>query len=304
MPTVNKFLTLSFSGAGHLLPYHLGAASTIHKHFLNLPSSSSSESVTLSPPKSISGSSSGAIAATVFCLFPHLIEDYAERFITSRGRAMFHLLNIMNEHEMDFFKHIEKTDRASLHIATTRCFNGELQLFHFFSSPANENNPQSRQQQSQHLIKCLDASCKIPVHFHPFDVLAHHHWSSPPSYPEQDGIMINGDSFVDGGIAAPAPPTPLDSEEGAVRMVVSPISGKGFDNTNNNTTIRISPEDRSWRLLPMDIRCRGGFSIRPSVQNARALQVAGGIGSSTVLRDWFDRGANDADEAITSLVIE
>jgi len=297
MTSINKFLTLSFSGAGHLLPYHLGVASTIHKHYLRAPSLSSSESLRPSPPKAISGSSSGAIAATVYCLFPNRIEEYAERFIESRGRAMSHLLEMMSENEIKF----NNTSRASLHIATTRCSNGTLQLFDF-PSPETENNPQSLQQVSQHLIKCLEASCKIPDHFHPFDVLPNSRWTSPSTYPEQDGVVINGDSYVDGGIAAPAPPTPLDSKEGAIRVVVSPISG-GNNNYNDNTTIRISPEDRSWRLLPMDIQCRGGFSIRPSVQNVRALQVAAGIGSSSVLRDWFDRGMDDAGEAIISKII-
>ena len=36
--------------------------------------------------------------------------------------------------------------------------------------------------------------------------------SSYAVYPEQDGIIINGESYVDGGISAPAPPTALDTE--------------------------------------------------------------------------------------------
>jgi len=64
-----KFLTLSFSGAGHLLPYHLGVTAAFK----------SNECAT--PIHAVSGSSSGAIAATLFVYFPHeRIKEYADRF--------------------------------------------------------------------------------------------------------------------------------------------------------------------------------------------------------------------------------
>ena len=72
-----KVLTLSFSGAGHLLPYHLGAAIALKEDKI-------SKSIV-----AVSGSSSGAVAATIFVNFAnvHNIKDYAERFITDGGRA-------------------------------------------------------------------------------------------------------------------------------------------------------------------------------------------------------------------------
>jgi hypothetical protein len=65
-----KFLTLSFSGAGHLLPYHLGVAASIKINECATPIHAVS-----------AGSRSGAIAATLFVYFPHeRIKDFADRF--------------------------------------------------------------------------------------------------------------------------------------------------------------------------------------------------------------------------------
>ena len=72
-----KVLTLSFSGAGHLLSYHLGAAIALKEK------EQFSKSIV-----AVSGSSSGAVAATIFVNFANVhIKDYAERFITDGGRA-------------------------------------------------------------------------------------------------------------------------------------------------------------------------------------------------------------------------
>ena len=46
-----KFLTVSFSGAGHLLPYHLGAIASIRND----------EKLISKPISAVSGSSSGAM---------------------------------------------------------------------------------------------------------------------------------------------------------------------------------------------------------------------------------------------------
>ena len=265
-----KVFTLSFSGAGHLLPYHLGAVIALKEK------EQISKSIV-----AVSGSSSGAIAATIFVNFASVenIKDYAERFITDGGRAMFHLQQMMLDESVTI-----QSTKQSLHIGTTRCSDGSLQLFNF---PAGSSS--SDQISRDHLVRCIQASCKIPSHFHPSDVLPSR-W--PSTYPEDDGIRIDGKSFCDGGIAAPAPPTPIDNNEKGTsfcRIVVSPIAGSN----NDENTIRISPRDESFKF-PIDIKCRGGFTVHPSLQNIKAMQVSAGVSATpAILREWYKRGSED-----------
>ena len=288
---VHKFLTLSFSGAGHLLPYHLGVATSLL--------SKSSTKKKLPPINAVSGSSSGAIAANLFAYFPNQIKEYTDRFISDGGRAMYHLKEMIyddcsNSNTSSIDDNSMNNNSASLHIATTRCSDGSLQLFDFPSKL------QSSIIDKDHLVNCLRASCKIPPHFHPSDVLEKSSWlsSSYAIYPQQDGIIINGESYVDGGISAPAPATPLDIKEGACRIVVSPISGP---DCNESNTIRISPIDNSLKL-PIDIKCRGGFSIYSSLQNLQAMQNSAGLVSSSILQDWYDRGIGDGERMIDEMM--
>lgn len=226
----------------------------------------------------VSGSSSGALAASAFAYFTdEQIQDYAERFINDGGRAMFHFKQMLDQCDNI------PSAQQSLHIATTRCSDGSLHLFDF---PAGSSSDKSR----SHLLECLEASCRIPHHFHPADVLPSK-W--PSKYPEEDGIVINGNSFCDGGIAAPDPPTPIDNEEGVYRIVVSPISG----GCNDKNATRISPKDDSWKF-PMDIKCRGGFAVHPSLQNIQAMQVSAGVASTPILRKWYDRGIKDVERVL------
>lgn len=270
-----KVLTLSFSGAGHLLPYHLGAAIALKEK------DQISKSIV-----AVSGASSGAIAATIFVNFAnvHNIKDYAERFITDGGRAMFHLQQMMLEEESVTIQ----STKQSLHIGTTRCSDGSLQLFNFPAGSSYSDDQISR----DHLLRCIQASCKIPSHFHPSDVLPSR-W--PSTYPEDDGIRIDGNSFCDGGIAAPAPPTPIDNNEkgASCRIVVSPIAGSN----NDDNTFRISPRDESFKF-PIDIKCRGGFAVHPSLQNIKAMQVSAGVSAPAILREWYKRGIDDFERIL------
>lgn len=265
-----KSFTLSFSGAGHLLPYHLGAAIALKEKEREI-----TEQIT-----AVSGSSSGALAASAFVyLTNEQLKECAERFITDGGRAMYHFKQIFDECTIP-------STKQSLHIATTRCSDGSLHLFDF---PAGSSPEQSK----THLMKCLEASCKIPHHFHPADIFQSR-W--PSTYPEEDGIIINGKSFCDGGIAAPAPPTPIDKDDGVSRIIISPISGS----ENETNTIRISPKDDSWKF-PMDIKCRGGFAVHPSQQNIKAMQVSAGVASLPILRGWYERGIEDAARVLAGV---
>ena len=184
IPTLRQcnFLTLSFSGAGHLLPYHLGVAVAIKSNECSMGT----------PIHAVSGSSSGAIAATLFVYFPHeRIKDYADRFIADGGRAMHHFKELIVEannsaearyrnqqstslantrcsaerfvpHSGQAMSHLRamiddanasgeglNPHSTTLHIATTRCSDASLRLFDF---PPNLSSIPD-----ESLVKCLEA---------------------------------------------------------------------------------------------------------------------------------------------------
>ena len=336
-----KFLTLSFSGAGHLLPYHLGVIVAIK--------SSVEQHLSLTPPiHAVSGSSSGSIAATLYAYFSReQVQEYADKFISECGRAIHHLKQLVIDAnasaEARYYRNSQqsksscnnnsltdtRTDSGrvmshlremiidanvnnviatsasnrhnqplTLHIATTRCSDGSLHLFNF---PSNLSSSDIHT-----LLQCLEASCKIPPHFHPVDVLQNNKWwgSSSLTYPEEDGICINGISYVDGGISAPAPPTPIDMMDGACRVIISPISGSLNSSRRDDeedgvsaAVVRISPSDNSWKL-PLHIKCKGGFNVDPSIQNFKAMQISAGLATPPILQEWYDRGFNDATKIL------
>ena len=200
----------------------------------------------------------------------------------------------------------------SLHIATTRCDTGNLHLFDF--RPVHpEFRTISASWTNDELLQAVAASCRIPRSFHPADVLESPFLGgmlgafgggggSVSTYPDEDGVCINDRWYVDGGIAAPAPPTPLDRADGAIRVVVSPISGgplveEAEDGDEmirrGRQSHRISPSDDTRRLLPFALRLRGGLSVFPSVQNLRALGISAGAASRGDLMRWYDAGRED-----------
>jgi predicted acylesterase/phospholipase RssA len=221
----------------------------------------------------------------------------AERYLPDSARAMSHL------REMIVDANANNGDQPlTLHIATTRCSDGSLHCFNFPS------NLSSSSFDIHTLLQCLEASCKIPPHFHPVDVIQNNKWgSSSLTYPEEDGICINGIAYVDGGISAPAPPTPIDMIEGACRVIISPISGSLNSSHHEDVdedgvssavlVVRISPSDNSWKL-PLDIKCKGGFNVYPSIQNFKAMQISAGLATPPILQEWYDRGFNDATKIL------
>ena len=268
--------TLSFSGAGHLLPYHLGVA------------------VTLLPQRhrllAVAGSSSGAIAATVLSLLSHRLEEYLERFINARGHAYRNLQQMLMEEQLEQQRSQLNDFHLQLSICTTKCSDGKMHL-HSFDAETVLSDPS----QTNEVLKAVQASCAIPRSFHPFDMFS----KQPLSFPDEEGVEIDGAYYVDGGIAAPVPPTSLDGDPKCLgRIEVSPISGPKVQSLV--PTLSIRPCDNSLPLLPFSLtttRCQP-FSIRPSLQNVRALVVSAGLANPQVLQDWYQRGIDDASKFV------
>jgi predicted acylesterase/phospholipase RssA len=330
------------------------------------------------PIKSVSGSSSGAIAATVMTLMPHRLEEYTDRFLQDRGHAFKNLRETLLEEAFQSAKAVDgvwgggvdpkglKSSGPVLSICTTRCSDGGIELFSFggrLESNQESDETTKRQQgkcykplsaatqfvlggdeekkHHERLLKAIEASCRIPRSFHPIDMVAlnykyllHQLPNTRDTYPKEEGIEIDGKGYVDGGIAAPFPPTPLDGDPSCTgRIVVSPIAGEYFYKTDNNfpqpVLKAIRPEnDTSWKAPLIDSVTLFGsgctddddesappVAVRasPSLQNLRVLTTAMGMvsaspndndtdgednGGGGVLRDWYERGQADAHEML------
>ncbi len=330
--TQARVSTVSFSGAGHLLVYHLGCSLEIlrrvrknkgmaRKRDNKVPSFNTS-TAKIPPIKAVAGSSSGAIAAVLLSKLPHRIEEFAEIFINTRGRALETLASMLHDEERRWLGHFDENGSEDmsvmntsvgvgtienrlpiLHVATTACNDGSPYLFHFSNNEMYSTISSSWD--TDRILETVKASCTIPPSFHPIDLVPSRlSWNHELYYPNEEGICIEGKYYVDGGIAAPAPkvPTPTPKEE-VLPIIVSPVSFGTIPGAGGcNDLFRISPEDNSWRLLPCrNVKCRGNFLVKPSVQNLRTLRVAGGMASSAELRDWFERGMEDAKRMIDGL---
>lgn len=254
-----KFFTLSFSGAGHLLAYHLGVASAF------------SSPRVLPHVKAVSGSSSGAITAVVLSFLPHRLSEYADRFLQDRGYALRNLKQMLLEEEGKQ----SSLSAPEVYVCVTKSDDGLPKLLNFH--PSRKADPR--------LIKAVEASCRIPQSFHPFDMLM-----STSTY-EGEGIEIDGSLYVDGGISAPFPP-PCPHELGTTstndyqRILVSPVELKSrSDNKHEHYIFPSSYKSNSWY-----IHTRGDIKIQASLGNLRALLAAGGFISGESLKSWYERG--------------
>ena len=307
--------------------------------------------------RSVSGSSSGAIAATVMTLLPHRLEEYADRFLQDRGHAVRNLRQMLEEEEETIVQQqhttsdVERLPKSSsgleLSICTTRCSDGGIEIFSFSDHLENRNeserdghNNNNKSEYHERLLKAIEASCLIPRSFHPFDMVALNYKDllqkrSESTYPDEEGIEIDGKGYVDGGIAAPFPPTPMDGDEGCTgRIVVSPIAGEYFykttdDNVQHSQCLPLlkavcPTTDASWKAPWIDsVAMFGsgkqqnddaplvGVRASPSLQNLRNLTTAMGVVpasphdeincTSGILRDWYERGQADAHEMLNEL---
>lgn len=338
-----KSISLSFSGAGHLLTYHLGVSLAILNHIHltenvkrvitakkrkgteKTPSNNAieshfrslSKSKPLPPIKSVAGSSSGAIAAVIFTKLPHRLDEYAQEFIETRGKAFEILSTMLLDEERHWSTNITKDDvgnrnnfgsdtivsvdpskrkyAPSLYVAATRCKDGSSHFFRFNTNDMYSTISSSWNTDS--ILEAVKASCTIPPSFHPFDIFPGV-FVDQVTYPDEEGIQIEGKYYVDGGISSPAPIIPsLDGS--SKHVIVSPISYGRKNKFTEDKFYRISPNDNSLKLLPIqNIKCRSEFLVKPSLQNLRSLRVAGGMASTDELREWYVRGIEDGNTTI------
>lgn len=144
--------------------------------------------------------------------------------LQDRGLAFRNLRELLLEEEASRGgnRSLWSSEGPMLSICTTRCSDGDIELFSFGPDDGAANNDGHHKKEPkphERLLKAVEASCRTPRSFHPVDMVALHYneWMrklphTRDTYPAEEGISINGDDngYVDGGIAAPFPPTPLD----------------------------------------------------------------------------------------------
>jgi predicted acylesterase/phospholipase RssA len=241
-------VALSLTGSGHLLVYQLGACRVLSK--------SSSLQI-----HQVVGSSGGAIVASLMALNLDL-DAFAQSFLRTGGQA----LSLLQEQlQQDIIM-----NGPALSICTTQCRDGREQMFDF-SVGSTSADPR--------LMPALMASCRIPGSFHPYDML-----SSTNSFADSEGVGIDDNFYVDGGIAAPAPRT-LSTLR---RIVISPIAGKS---SSSSDCWRVSP---SGARFCISMKLRHNFRVDASIANLRALRAAAGMTTGSELKSWYQRGQDDA----------
>ena len=386
---LKRIVTISFSGAGHLLPYHLGAATVLMKACGAVDSTATKtmplapgntfrglrkqeqdrlgektkndndqQRAPLLPPiKAVAGSSSGSIAAALMAYLPHKMEEYADKFIREGGHAyqIFERMILAEEEEREK-KSINaartKIRQWELYVCGTRCTDGELCLFPFnynantagttdFNKDCTSRKIMTSKmfecvEEREYLFKAIQASCKIPVSFHPIDMISWPIFGASKLNYDEDGIQINDQYYCDGGIVAPAPPTPYDFNTNGEyytihnnefdksncdpndndncssnsdydnmlyhnnRIIVTPIESFHRDkNTQNQSIHRISPNKNKKSSGIFNLRCRGDFSICLSAQNVHAFgNSMGGNADQDTLRHWYQRGKHDTEQFV------
>ena len=160
--------------------------------------------------------------------------------------------------------------------------DGQLRIFDF---PSTSPSSDSR------MWRALEASCHIPPSFHPIDL-----FSSTKSYPDSEGVCVDTNEhyyYVDGGIAAPAPPT----RPGLRRILISPIAES--QSNKHQEDWRISPwATTTSHLWPATIGLKHNFRVDLSFANLRALRAAVGMTTSAELHGWYQRGQDDAQRFV------
>jgi hypothetical protein len=272
----------------------------------------------------VAGSSGGSVAATVVTQLRaavpatalphhrpqyhqeqqhHVIDEYARAFMHQKGRALTLLKERLTEHVNSQQQHSSQQRQEALQLApqpvlgicTTKCSDGTAHMFLFSDAYIQDDK------QLEILLACVEASCAIPRSFHPWDVFT----SQTVQYPVEEGIRINklgaadddnnDESYVNGGIAAPAPPTPPE----LTRIIISPVAGESPVPCH-----RISPiADPSFSnlRLPFPLK-KGDFGVHMSWQNLKALRASAGMVSTEELLLWYEQGQRDAERFVNKVL--
>jgi len=227
---------------------------------------------------------------------PHRLQEYTDRFIGDRGRGFFHLREmILEEEEIIKQQRGQKHEDLELYVCVTKSEDGSPHLFPFPNHSASSFD-------GERLLQAIEASCRIPVSFHPLDLL-----KTIVSY-EEEGIEINGTFYVDGGLSGVFPPPcpmDMDTTQQSHRILVCPLSiGRvlAINELSGKSQFVISPghgatPSSNWSLM---MKARDGMSIKPTVKNLQNLVAAAGFTSSEALLDWNNRAKEDAELFIAS----
>ncbi|KAL7575218.1 hypothetical protein ACA910_018703 [Epithemia clementina (nom. ined.)] len=210
-----------------------------------------------------------------------------------------------------------------LHIWATHCRTGMARSFSLDVAQLllrNDNHNHANDCQGkwhQRMVTIIQASTRIPASFHPMDIamkqLRPFCSTMTLTYPDHEGILLDGEYYVDGGIALPAPTLPpqdarmlLDVNDDdnkntkGLDIVISPLTRHC-----RNGRLRLSPSDNTygggagwWAGQQLYVAQDFGVSLW-SLDNWRALRAASGLTSSAELRHWYERGQDDALQFLT-----
>lgn len=260
-------VALAFSGSGHLLCYQLGVA----HHLL--------AGGKLRPVEFL-GCSGGAIVAAAAACLPDAhcggLARFAHNFAV-KGRAMEGLRASLPDNAAE-----AAGDR--LHVGLTACEgDGIVGGTHFV---------RRRFSSRETLLRCVRASCHIPLSFHPFD-LRH---ASAATYPSDEGYEVDGEFFVDGALSR-AVPRLLDSDapggcKAPLVVLVTPASGPHVvSSARSIADASVRPDDETFRVGTARL---AGLPCFLSLGNLQSLSIAAFGGDEAALRGAFDRGTDDA----------
>ncbi|VDN59675.1 unnamed protein product [Dracunculus medinensis] len=246
-------LALSFSGCGFLGIYHFGVLACL-----------STNGKVRSKLKRCGGSSAGSIAATILLLTPHKIQDALKKFyllaeevnglplgaFTPGFSLNDRLISLVDDHIPSDVSSLQ--DR--LFISVTNYKSGENKILSRFNS-------------RDYLVRCITASCFIPLYSMGSDMMA-----QPP--------VIDNEVYIDGGFS-----NNLPLFDDIPTVTVSPFSGGAV----------ISPRDNNPYMPYVEWRVRFrnqemNVNLRNIMRGAQALFPP----SCQLLRNYYKQGFKDA----------
>lgn len=247
-------VALSFSGCGFLGTYHFGVISCFIRN----------GSAILRRMKRCAGASAGSLVAALLVLAPNKVTEglnmmyaLAQELNTLRFGAITpgFLLNERLTKIVD--EHIPK----DITPAQGRLF---ISLTH---QKKRKNLLVSRYTSREHLIKCLSASCFIPLYSMGFDISA-----VPP--------LIDNEPYIDGGYT-----NNLPEFNDIPTVTISPFSGGATISPHDNSILRSLFD---WRMT------LGNQEMNVNMQNIVRGAQALFPPSIDILKGYFEMGFRDA----------